>query len=357
MVMVRVLAAALLLIACHARNPGFCPDGEDPTGECIAIDAAIACYGVAPFVVCVPPPKTPRTLGRVDTTAGCDEIVTVGRELCVVTGTDVNIVQRTRLSGLRPLVILASNALTVTSNGIVDAAGAITTGGPGADLACDASATAGGAYASGGGGGAGGSLGSRGGSGGKGNGDNGAAGTAAPPVVGLSVLQGGCSGTDGGDGGGSGTRGGRGFGGGGIYLVAGQTLTIHGIVTASGTGGRGGRTAKAGGGGGGSGGMIVLYAPTVEVTASAQIFANGGGGGAGAPGSTAGGDGTTSSAPLSPGKGGIGQGDGGDGAFVTTTAETGMSSTDGGGGGGGGVGVIYVLGGDFGAASLSPPPT
>ena len=350
-------AAALLLIACRARNPDFCPDGEDPAGECIAVDAARACYGVAPFVVCVTPPEAPRTLGRIDTTAGCDEIVTLGRELCVVKGTDVEIVQRTRVTGVRPLVLLASGALTVTPNGIVDAAGTTLAGGPGADLACDASATAGGSYTSGGGGGAGGSLGSRGGSGGAGNGGNGTAGTAAMPVAGLSVLQGGCSGTDGGDGDIDGTRGGRGFGGGGVYLVSGQTLAIHGIVTASGTGGRGGGRSKAGGGGGGAGGMIVLYAPTVEVTDSAQIFANGGGGGGGGAGSTPGLDGATPSAPLSPAKGGMGQGDGGDGAFMTTAARTGMSSSDGGGGGGGGVGVIYILGGDFGAASLSPPPT
>jgi hypothetical protein len=351
------LAAALPLIACHARNPAFCPDGTDRDGACIVIDAPPACFGVLPFIVCVTPPEGPRVITRVDTTAGCDEVVTVGRELCVVKGTDLDIVQRVPVSGSRPLVLLASNALTLHENGIVDAAGTAVAGGPGADLACDAGATIGANSTNGGGGGAGGSLGSRGGNGGSGGGTAGKAGTAAAPLGVLSVLQGGCSGTDGGDSSG-GSHGSRGFGGGGVYLVAGETLTIRGTVTASGSGGGGGRPSRGGGGGGGSGGMIVLYAPTVVVTSSTQIFANGGGGGGGANSGTPGGDGATPAAPLAGALGGVGQGgDGGIGAFLTTAATAGMAAAEGGGGGGGGVGVIYLLGGDFSAASLSPPPT
>jgi hypothetical protein len=356
-VVVRGLAAALLLTACHARNPAFCPGGEDPTGECLPPDAPPVCFGVAPFVVCVAAPERPRNLTRIDTTAGCDELVTVGRELCVIKGIDVNIMQRIPVRGTRPVVILAANTLTIEEGAVVDAAGTATAGGPGADLACDASATAGGSYATGGGGGAGGSFGSRGGNGGNGNGGNGAAGVAAMPVPNPSVLQGGCSGTDGGDGGSAATGGVRGFGGGGVYLLAGQTLAIHGIVTASGSGGRGGLPSKAGGGGGGSGGMIVLYAPITMVSAAAQLFANGGGGGGGAAGNNRGGDGTTPTTALSAAPGGMGQGDGGTGAFLTTGAGFGQASSDGGGGGGGGAGLIYILGGDFSAASLSPPPT
>jgi len=357
MVMVRGLLPALLLTACYAQNPAFCPDGVDPDGECARVDAAPVCYGVAPFIVCVTPPQAPRTLGRIDTNVMCDELVTVGRELCVVKGTDVHVVQRIRVTGARPLVLLASNALTVDANGLVDAAGTSTAGGPGADLACDASGTAGENNATGAGGGAGGSFGSRGGRGGSGGGSAGTPGTAAMPVGNPSVLQGGCSGTDGGDGN-AGTRGGRGFGGGGVYLLAGQMLSIQGSVNASGGGGRGGRFSKGGGGGGGSGGMIVLYAPVTEVTDAARLFANGGGGGSGAKSGGSGGDGATAIEPFTAAAGGVGQGGaGGAGAFMTTPAGTGMSSADGGGGGGGGVGVIYILGGDFSAAGMSPPPT
>jgi hypothetical protein len=361
--MVRELVAALLLIACHAPNPAFCPESADPTGRCLATDAGLdparECFGTPPFVICVTPPEAPRTLGRIDTTAGCDEVVTVGRELCVVKGTDIEIAQQVPVVGERPLVILASGALTIQAAGIVDAAATATAGGPGADLACDASATAGGGGASCcGGGGAGGTFGSRGGNGGNGGVTDGLGGTAAMPAAPPSVLQGGCSGTDGGAGvGGQPSR--RGFGGGGVYLLAGETLTIHGTVTASGAGGRGGPAPRGGGGGAGSGGMIVLYAPTATATASAQIFANGGGGGGGAVTSIAGGDGETPTSPLIAAMGGegrSGRGDGGDGAFLTTAAEVGLTSGDGGGGGGGGGGVIYILGGDFSAATLSPPP-
>lgn len=354
-VVVRTAVAALLLIACHARNPAFCPDGEDSDGACLG--DGTACFGVAPFVVCVAPPEEPRTLTGVDTTLGCDEVVTVGRELCVVTGTDVTILQRVPVTGARPLVILASNALTIEGNGIVEAVGTDGSSGPGADLACDASATAGKDNSGGGGGGAGGSFGSRGGNGGDGKNTPGTRGTAGIEAGAPTMLQGGCSGTNGGDGDDPGTGGARGFGGGGLYLVAGETLTIRGIVNASGAGGRGGKLPKGGGGGGGSGGMIVLHAPAIDVMTWTRIFANGGGGGNGAKGGDDGMDGEAPIEPQTAAKGGLGQGGaGGDGAFLTNAAGMGMTFGDGGGGGGGGGGVIYVLGdGDLGAANVSPP--
>jgi hypothetical protein len=361
--MVRGLVTALLLVACDARNPVFCPGGEDDRGECIVLDpdaAGVACYGMEPFAVCVPGPQQARTLVRVDSTAGCDDLVMVGgRELCVVKGTDVDITQRIAIAGARPVVIFASNALTVGTGGIVDAAGTTTSGGPGVDLACDANATAGKDNASGGGGGAGGSFGSRGGAGGNGDGAQGTGGGAGAPVARPPALVGGCSGTDGGAG--TGGRGGdRGFGGGGIYLIAGRTLSIRGTITASGAGGRGGGVPRSGGGGGGSGGMIMLYAPTVTVAPGSRIFANGGGGGGGAKVNQAGIDGATPTEPQLPAKGGTGLGsggDGGDGAFLTNAAGAGAPANEGGGGGGGGAGVIYVLGGDVSAANVSPPRT
>ena len=355
--------AMLLAIGCHASNPAFCPDGADEAGECLRPpDATTPCFGVAPFLVCVAPPTEPLVLARIDTDVNCDEIVMMNHEVCVVKGTDVTIGQLVPIRGTRPVVILASNELTIDASGSLDAAGAGTTPGAGADIACT-TATAGADHTNGGGGGAGGTFGSRGGNGGTGN--YGGSTTGKPGIAGMlagapAALQGGCSGTDAGNAGTPGTdsKGERGRAGGGVYLVAGKTLTLHGTINASGAGGSGGRLPRGGGGGGGSGGMIVLYAPTAVVSATAQILANGGGGGGGANSTAAGDNGTSPTAPLTAARGGNGQGgDGGNGAFLTMPATMGVSALEGGGGGGGGVGVIYILGGNFNAAKISPPPT
>jgi len=352
---ITILGLGVLCLACRGHNPEFCPDGVDKNGECVVGDA-MACFGVAPFNFCVmDPPTDPRTITRIDTTAGCDELLMLGRELCLVMGTDVTVAQHVSVTGTRPIVLLATNTLFIDTNGVLDASGGMAIGGPGADLACDGSGTPGTSAGKNGGGGAGGSFGTRGGKGGNGGGGA-VGGTAAMPIAPPSVLQGGCSGTDGGDGD-VGTHGRHGFGGGGVYLVAGTSLAISGAVNASGSGGLKGTAMKGGGGGGGAGGMIVLYAPTVTVTSATQIFANGGGGGGGAS-STDGLDGSTPNEPLSAALGGAGAasaGGGGAGGFLSTAPQPGLSSGAGGGGGGGGVGMIYLLGGNLGSAQVSPP--
>jgi hypothetical protein len=350
----RYAALAVAVLGCQARNPDFCPGGEDERGECSRPDASL-CFGAAPFAFCLTEaPTSPLAVTHVDTNAGCTEVITLGRELCLVMGTDVTVSQRVTVNGTRPLVLFGMNRLTVEASGVLDASGTATAGGPGADLGCDASGTNGKSGSSGGGG-AGGSFGGRGGGGGNGGSGN-VGGMAAQAVPAPSVLQGGCSGTNGGAG--TGAIGDRGFGGGGVYLVAGDTLEILGTVIASGAGGRRGLQDKGGGGGGGSGGMIVLFAPMMTVTAATRIFANGGGGGGGADGSTDGMDGATPSEPLSAalgGSGGGGAGKGGAGAFGSTGAMPGTMSGDGGGGGGGGVGFVYRLGGNVSVAQISPP--
>jgi hypothetical protein len=358
--MVRTATVALglgvLCLACRGHNPEFCPDGVDKSGECVVSDA-MACFGVAPFNFCVmDPPTDPHTITRIDTTAGCDELLMLGRELCLVMGTDVTVAQHVSVTGTRPLVLLATNTLLIDTNGVVDASGGMATGGPGADLACDGTGTPG-MGANTGGGGAGGSFGTRGANGGTGGGGA-TGGTAAMPIAPPSVLQGGCSGTDGG--GSPATHGRRGFGGGGVYLVAGTSLTIFGAVNASGAGGLKGTATKGGGGGGGAGGMVVLYAPAISVTNATRIFANGGGGGGGASGNADGLDGATPNEPLSPALGGGGggaggAGSGGAGGFLSTAPQPGSTSGEGCGGGGGGVGMIYLLGGDISSAKVSPP--
>ena len=347
--------ALLASAGCHARNPAFCPIGVDPNGDCLQEVDAANCVGVAPYMVCVTTtPTMAVTLTHVDTTGGCDETITLGRELCVVEGTDVTVAQHVTVRGTRPLVLFATGTLTVTAAGDLDASGTTSEGGAGADLDCNtgtASTSAGGD----GGGGAGGSFGTIGARGG--NGGGGSQGSLAGATIVPPSLQGGCSGTDGSDGMTAGTHGSRGFGGGGIYLVAAGTLEIDGVVNASGAGGARGLATKGGAGGGGSGGMIVLYAPTLVVQPSAQIFANGGGGGGGAN-NTNGSDGTTPTTALSAPAGGIagGAGTGGAGAFSTTAAQPGLMSGDGGGGGGGGVGVVYSFG-DISTAQVSPAPS
>jgi hypothetical protein len=81
----------------------------------------------------------------------------------------------------------------------------------------------------------------------------------------LTPLRGGCPGGHGGERNPllEGSLGGE--GGGALQLVAADTLTIGGYVTASGGGGRGATVNQAGGGGGGSGGGSLLEALVIEI--------------------------------------------------------------------------------------------
>jgi len=274
-------------------------------------------------------------------------------DACVIAGTSVVIPggETVRVTGSRPLILLATGSLTLS--GVVDAAshrGGTT--GPGAELGpCSTTIKNPTVGASGdGGGGWGGSFGAAGNNGGNG-GLGGGGGTAAPAIA-TTTLRGGCPGAKG-----AGTIGGAGGrGGGAVLLIAKQTLTIDGAVNASGAAGEGGKTGG-GGGGGGSGGMIALDAATVNVPG--QSFANGGGGGEGANLAADGIAGSEPTAPNTIASGGkLGTmfgGDGGGGGFGSTPGGSpgngGSVATDhgnivalgGGGGGGGGVGVTKLF--------------
>ncbi|MCK5799978.1 MAG: hypothetical protein KAI47_22465 [Deltaproteobacteria bacterium] len=163
-------------------------------------------------------------------------------------------------------------------------------------------------------------------------------------------LRGGCGGGAGGNSplGLFGMGGQGGNGGGGLQISAGESVTITGIINASGAGGGGGQNGAAGGGGG-SGGAILIEAPSVVV--GGIIAANGGAGGAGSATSLTeniganGADGQPSSVPASAGIAGLPYGtNGGNGGARATQPTPGENSAArcNGGGGGGGAGRIRI---------------
>jgi hypothetical protein len=247
--------------------------------------------------------------------------------------------------GSRPLVVFASDTITIATQ--LDVASRATRSGAGApSTLCNPPTAATGGQT--GGGGAGGTFGTQGGDGGAGS-SGGASGTPGRASMRDSqlptVLRAGCTG---GVGGSTANAGGMpGAGGGAVYLVAKNRITINGFINASGAPGLGGNPV-AGGGGGGSGGMIVLYAPTITGNGGVLV-ANGGGAGGGGGTSNVGGTGSEPSPQMpamiaSGGTGGAGGGVGGNGFAGTTNATTGANGSPtaatGGGGGGGGAGFI-----------------
>jgi len=342
------------------------------------IDAAIVggavCVGT--FInVCIAGALAPITLTKAidtSTSALCAAAaLTPAIDACVVAGTSVSIPGglAVRVTGNRPLILLATGSLTIS--GVLDAASHLGNAtGPGADLGpCLTTVTNPTVGASGdGGGGFGGSFGAAGNNGG--NGGLAGVGGRAAPASATAALRGGCPGARGaGTGGGAGGR-----GGGAVLLIANQSLTIDGTVNASGAAGDGGQV-SGGGGGGGSGGMIVLDAATVNVPG--QSFANGGGGGEGANLIDEGGAGSEPVAPNTIANGGaLGTafgGDGGAGGFGSTPSgapgNTGgivavginITQLGGGGGGGGGAGVTKLFANEThntdDATKVAPRPT
>lgn len=208
----------------------------------------------------------------------------------------------------------------------------------------------------GGAGGAGGSCQGSGGSGGNGEKIGAPSAGGVPGMPQPFSLRGGCAGGTGGNDGSDSPSGAgpAGDGGGVIYLVARNTisLTNNGIILANGAGGRGGGQDAGGGGGGGAGGLIVFDTPSILSSGGMPIVcATGGGGGGGAELNTIGRDGQDgclSIDAMSPGVGGKGgsdnsvEGRGGDGG-TTLAGGNGNPSVDGGGGGGGGTGFIRVF--------------
>jgi hypothetical protein len=372
----------LLATGCHFHTHAIGDgslDGPADVPADIAPDMMVdafdpLCFGHTPFEFCLPAlPSAPVTfLGDKNfdstpaTATTCDSgdgqiLMITGVPACVVAATSITTTDPTGSYGSLPLVLVATDSITI--NGLLD--GRSATGGqpgPGSNPSeCGSLTASDGANDTtrvGGGGGAGGSFAIAGGGGGSGAGGIAAAGVPIAVQPGT-VLRGGCNGGTGGTGSSSYPIAG-GPGGGAIYLVARNTITLTGTLTASGGGGTGGDS-LAGGGGGGAGGMIILDAPMLSIGASAAILANGGGGGAGGGTTANGGNGGDAVAVASPAVGGtadLSAGHGGNGGYGTTAAAAGAMGTSGGGGGGGGVGVIHVFSTQtIPAAQVSPPPS
>jgi len=287
-----------------------------------------------------------------------------GPELAVLQA-DLLSIDRVRVIGTRPLVLVARETLVVGI--LLDASALGTRAGAGARLTgggddgvhtpsvCD----------SGGGGGGHATVGAAGG----GN----ACVAAGPPggaIAGddaIIILAGG---TPGGAGvsNACGLPGGGG-GGGALQLTAGRSIQIGAgaSVIAGGGGGEGGAECGDGdagaGGGGGAGGAVYLDAPSIMIDGA--VLAHGGGGGAGGNGllqngpvgvGNPGADGTSLTAapggtPPAPNAGA-----GGDGGTGTMPPSSSLPVEHNAGGGGGAAGRIVVRGSHAGSGTISPAP-
>jgi len=315
---------------------------------------ALICYGTSIVKICLASAPTQplviSNLTTIDTMTSpmCVATVSGGANYCVLAATSIMINATLRATGPKPLVLIASDSITVSQ--LIDVGSHRTTPeftGAGADPAtCVAGIPAGTR-----GGGAGGSFTGKGGRGGNGAG-GGAGGQAANGTTTITELQGGCPGQSG-DGGGKGTGG---HGGGAVYLIAVNRIDITGPgINAAGEGGdsgKGGPVAapiSSGAGGGGAGGMIGFDSPTI--TCASLLLANGGAGGEGSgvtiDGAPGGDPSTTAAAPGGTGNSAIG-GDGGNGSSGAAAGPGAnglngssiMANDGGGGGGGGGAGLL-----------------
>jgi len=299
-----------------------------------------------------------------DTDGRCD---TTENTACFVVGNSIVVNASATLDalGMRPLVLWS--ATTIVISGTVDASsrsgvvklgsGANTTmcGALDGEARIDISPQPGG-------GGTGASYRGGGGGGGRGRSTNGNT-TALGGPVGVSIgLRGGCAGGNGGHNLGSG-----GNGGGAVYLMAGASIQVTGVINASGAGGgtaTSSSTQRPGGGGGGSGGLIGLEAPTINVT-NARLISLGGGGASGGgdfDGAVGQKGGDPVVDPVARGAGGIQSApanSGGAGAAGDCSIGTGgnvmAGITGGGGGGGGGCGYIKAFGTVTGTAIATAP--
>jgi hypothetical protein len=259
-----------------------------------------------------------------------------------------------RVTGVHPLVILASRDVTI--DGTLDAGARASAPGPGG-WGPAAGTGAGGIAAhagmfddSGGGGGGFGTAGARGGSAGA------AVGGAPGAAHAVDKLLGGSGG------GAAGVCANlAGAGGGAVLLYGHRRVRITGQVTAGGGGGAGGVTgcvtSTSGGAGGGAGGLIWIQAGDLE--GDGILAANGGGGGGGGYVSASGGPGKDAPASIdAAAQGGTapsGGSAGGAGAIATAPAATVPALSDGnGGGGGGGLGWIVIRAPSFDAIRSSP---
>ncbi len=342
------------------RAPGV--SCSDAATDAISPTATCAGSAAGPLgTICFDPPSAPTTLsGSLDTDVeGTCALRTLGGvELCIVVVDQIT--SDVQITGSRPIMLWSASTLSIS--GLVDVASGQTparSGAGGNHVGCSPSSSMNGsidAANEGASGGAGGSFGSNGGAGGASSLQPG--GAAVPTAI---AFHGGCLGGIGGDQLDLQTAG---HGGGGIYLVAHDQISISGRINASG-GGAFTPPSKAGGAGGGSGGMIVIDAPAVEIQSGAVLLAIGGGGAAGGSLTLAGAPGhdptltspfkaAPAAGPSCGGTGGGGSsGDGSDGQSGASTSSSGCSA----GGGGGGDGVIAInLTAVIAGAVVRPPP-
>lgn len=305
-------------------------------------------------------------------------------EYCVVARRTIKVTGRVRVIGTRPLVLIASESISIAPLGFVDVGShskVPAEDGAGADPAgcnpSNPSNTVPDVANRTGGGGAGGTFMTKGGPGGDGShfssgspgGSHGepAENDPRPPFL----LRGGCAG----QGNGVGSPGGH--GGGAVFLIA-QEIDLSGTISAGGGGGGGGvpimmgdGPSASGGGGGGAGGMIGFDGQITNRSGMPPVIhADGGGGGEGSSFEQSGNDGSDALA-SNQGPGGTGGnntgGDGGAGSSVigiSTPGNSGVSvlpppsaEAGGGGGGGGGAGVIIVPRNVTLIGDISPAPT
>jgi hypothetical protein len=350
-------------VICSAAEGDDCPDGFacGASGMCSASGNACPgdpggpqiCFGeegsiAKPCVPTVPPGEV--TLSDPINTDTDPRCVAVGQlagqpKLCVIAGEQIVIGKPVHAVGSRPLVLAATETITVTA--MLDARsvrGAALTG-AGA-IPCPAPLAGGEAGV--GAGGAGGSFSGTGGAGGAGSGV--AVTMPEEPIPFPDHVRGGCPGGIGGAG--SSAPGNPGAGGGALYLIAKRQIDVQAVIAANGAGALSAR-AGGGGGGGGSGGLIVLEAPTITFSGEARLLAMGGGGsgGGGVQDSQAGGDSNPDASPpfsslTAPG--GLGGtpngGRGGEGSSMTSlNGEIGLDGVIEGGGGGGGGSAGFIM--------------
>ena len=370
MMIARCSIALVAVVGCKSElNPAYCAAHEtdprcggdaavivDGQADGSTIDAS-TCVGTGLYTVCLAdqlPTSDLAITANIDTdsTVSCLHFQPPGwveggqPAACFVAGIHVTVSGTVTARGTRPLVIVATDTLTIT--GEIDASAkhsSPTTIPAGFDPnGCAPYVTIPADNANGGGGGAGASFTTTGGDGGTGNNAATQAGLHVAAIAAPTTLRAGCIGQNGGDG--DNTGGGAGVGGNGggaVFLVAGNSITLPSSATidVSGAGGDNGGH-HSGGGGAGSGGMLVLSSSSFSIT-GAKLLADGGGGASGGTNAT-GNPGSDPSNGTTAASGGTisGGASGGNGFFGTTDATAGGNgaSNDGGGGGGGGGGYL-----------------
>lgn len=330
---------------------------DDP----ITIDGSVSlCYGSGLVQICfdAQPTGTIELAPDIDTASAiCSSHVVsdAGSSACVVAGSSISLAAgaRIRTTGADPHVPLVLVAVTsITIAGTLDVAGhrdSSTTPAGGDNFACLNGTDAGnGTY---GGGGQGGSFLDEGGDGGAGGGTIG--GQAGSSLGNPEALHGGCNGHPGGNGGGTGGR-----GGGGVYLIAGTSISIEGRIDASGGGGGAATVVGGGGGAGGSGGAIGVDAPVVAISGAVCAIGGSGAAGSSTGPSAVGGDATGGSSACTAGDPGTADAGAGAGGLwaLNGMAQNGYPGGGGGGGGGGGSsGYIRIDGARSGNGAVQPP--